>query len=297
MLLYLHPIWSIMYEIYALCTLHLRQRFTLASVCVCVWYLPKDEIVGFHISAYWAHAQARARSLFFSWVLRSTSHTIWKLNKATREMFIYVTIGRPTLESKSHITTTTRNNSSSAAPSPTPYRHHCQHHRRRHKQCHCSCGIHSIQFSVNIVRSSFVVIATSRCYFCSHTRLFFVCCTTPCVYMYINIVSSFLCSLLLIRIVCFAFWSSHFSYVYNDNEHWAHVYTNVIVFLLSIDIFHVNKWKANTNVDIFFLKSDLSLLIRSGRQKFIFWSFRILSENLSLILCVCMSTSTSNDAA
>lgn len=58
MLLYLHPIWSIMYEIYALCTLHLRQRFTLASV----WYLPKDENVGFHISAYWAHAQALVRS-------------------------------------------------------------------------------------------------------------------------------------------------------------------------------------------------------------------------------------------
>lgn len=61
MLLYLHPIWSIMYEIYALCTLHLRQRFTLASV----WYLPKDEIVGFHISAYWAHAQALALALLF----------------------------------------------------------------------------------------------------------------------------------------------------------------------------------------------------------------------------------------
>lgn len=56
----------------------------------------------------------------------------------------HVTIESPTLESKSHITST-RSSSSSRNQHPC---HHCRHHhphhlRRRHKQYHSSCGIHT----------------------------------------------------------------------------------------------------------------------------------------------------------
>lgn len=56
-LLYLHPIWSIMYEIYALCTLHLRQMAFTFCYSKCVVFV-EMKIVGFHILAISGHIHA-----------------------------------------------------------------------------------------------------------------------------------------------------------------------------------------------------------------------------------------------